>query len=552
MSLQAARDAFGRGAWTEARSHLETSIAAGETPQALEDLGLVGWWLDDAALTFDARERAYSLYRDNGDALGAARVAIWLVWDYLSFRGDFAVASGWMERARRLLASHEASPEFGWLLIREGEVALFRGHDPTSAIDSARRAAKLGREIGDRGVEFTALALEGLSLVSVGEVTAGLRCLDEATVAATAGEVKELHAVGLVCCWQIFACERVRDYDRAAQWCARVQEFTKRWGLRPLSAVCRTQYAGVLVWRGEWDKAEDELNAATRELAHGRPGMTGAALARLGDLRLRQGRFDEADRLFEQSSSQPISRLGRAQLALERHEADEAVALLQQFLDDLGAGEATARAGALEIAVRAHATRGDLVAAERALAELERIGSALRTPPLAAGVMNAQGVLQHRRGDLAAAASSFEKAADIFEQGGAPFESARTRLDLAAVLRDTGSKEAAEREAHRAMETFRSLGAKHEELRAKSFAPSLASVKGIRQHAQLTERQVEILRLVAQGMSNPEIAKRLRLSEHTVKRHVANMLTKLGLASRAAAVAYAAKEGLLGADEPST
>ena len=551
MSLQAARDAFGRGAWTEARSHLETSIAAGETPQALEDLGLVGWWLDDAALTFNARERAYSLYRDNGDALGAARVAIWLVWDYLSFRGDFAVASGWMERARRLLASHEASPEFGWLLIREGEVALFRGHDPTSAIDSARRAAKLGREIGDRGVEFTALALEGLSLVSVGEVTAGLRCLDEATVAATAGEVKELHAVGLVCCWQIFACERVRDYDRAAQWCARVQEFTKRWGLRPLSAVCRTQYAGVLVWRGEWDKAEDELNAATRELAHGRPGMTGAALARLGDLRLRQGRFDEADRLFEQSSSQPISRLGRAQLALERDEADEAVALLQQFLDDLGASEATARAGALEIAVRAHATRGDMVAAERALAELERIASALRTPPLAAGVMNAQGVLQHRRGDLAAAASSFEKSADIFEQGGAPFESARTRLDLAAVLRDTGSKEAAEREAHRAMETFRSLGAKHEELRAKSFTPSLASVKGIRQHAQLTERQVEILRLVAQGMSNPEIAKRLRLSEHTVKRHVANMLTKLGLASRAAAVAYAAKEGLLGADKPS-
>src|SRR6266545_6758308 len=141
MSLPAAKDALSRGAWTEARSHLEMSIAAGETAEALEDLGLVAWWLDDAALTFEARERSYSLYRNGGDARSAARVAVWLVWDYLAFRGDFAVASGWLERARRLLASHEASPEFGWLLIREGEVALFRGHDPTAAIDSARRAA---------------------------------------------------------------------------------------------------------------------------------------------------------------------------------------------------------------------------------------------------------------------------------------------------------------------------------------------------------------------------------------------------------------------------
>ena len=106
----AAKDALRRGAWTEAREHLEKSIGAGETAEALEDLGLAGWWLDDAELTFGARERSYSLYRDHGDERGAARVAIWLVWDYLAFRGDFAVSSGWMERARRLLTSHESSP----------------------------------------------------------------------------------------------------------------------------------------------------------------------------------------------------------------------------------------------------------------------------------------------------------------------------------------------------------------------------------------------------------------------------------------------------------
>ncbi len=543
---RAAKDALRRGAWVEARTHLEMSIAAGETAEALEDLGLVGWWLDDATLTFSARERAYSLYRDGGDACGAARVAIWLVWDYLSFRGDFAVASGWLERARRLLASHENSPEYGWLLIREGEVALFRGHDPAAATESGHRAAKLGREIGDQGVEFTGLALEGLSLVSTGDVAAGMRCLDEATVAATAGEMKELHAVGLVCCWQIFACERMRDYDRAAQWCARVEEFTKRWGLRPLSAVCRAQYAGVLVWRGEWDAADGELTAASRELEHLRPGMTGPALARLGDLRLRQGRLLDAELLFEQSSGQPIARLGRASLALERGNADDAAKLLDQLLDDLGADDATARAGALELAVRAHASRGDSPAANRALDELQRIATALGTVPVAASAMNAQAIVLRQSGDLAGAATLFEKAADLFEQSGALLETARVRLDLAGVLLACGRTDAAERDARSALQTFEALGAKLDEARARQFSRGLSSSS--RQHdraSQITGRQLEILKLVAQGLSNPEIAKRLRLSDHTVKRHVANLLMKLGLASRAAAVAYAAREGLL-------
>lgn len=525
---------------------LEKSISAGESAEAFEDLGLAAWWLDDAELVFSARERAYSLYRDGGDPRGAARVAIWLVWDNLSFRGDFAVASGWLERARRLLAGHEHSAEFGWLLIREGEVALFRGHDPAAATESARRAAELGRGLGDEGVEFTGLALEGLSLVSTGDVVAGMRCLDEASVAATAGEMKELHAVGLVCCWQIFACERMRDYDRAAQWCSRVQEFTKRWGLRPLTAVCRTQYAGVLVWRGEWEAADHELTAAARDLEHSRPGMTGPALARLGDLRLRQGRALDAELLFEKSSGQPIARLGRVTLALERGDAEDAAKLLDKFLDDLGADDATARAGALELAVRAHATRGDTRAAKRSLDELRRIAAALGTVPVAASVQNAEAIVLREGGDSAGAATAFEKAAALYQESGAPLETARVRLDLARARLASGDPAAAERDARVALQVFQSLGAKRDEEQARHFVRSVASSAAQDERAShLTGRQLEILKLVAQGLSNPEIAKRLNLSDHTVKRHVANLLTKLGLASRSAAVAYAAREGLL-------
>jgi ATP/maltotriose-dependent transcriptional regulator MalT len=544
--LALGRDALDRGAWDEARTHLAASVAEHETAEVLEDLGLAAWWLDEPTLTFDARERAYTLYREQHDARGAARVAIWLVWDYLAFRGDFAVASGWLERARRLLAGKHDTAEFGWLLIREGEVALFRRHDPAAAIACASRAAKLGRELSDQGVEFTALGLEGLARVSAGDVELGLRRLDEASIATTAGEVKELHAVGLVSCWQIFACERVRDYDRAAQWCARVQEFTRRWGLRPLSAICRTQYAGVLIWQGDWAKAEAELTAATNELQQSRPALTSPPVARLGVLRLRQGRFDDAERLFAQSSSQPQSRIGIAELMLERGNFDECAALLEQFLVQIGAAEPTSRAAALELLVHAHARRSSLDAADVALAELERIASAATTSSFTASVTAAQSELLRRRGDLAGAAVGFEKAADLFQQNGAPFETARARLDLADVLVALGRPESAEREARVAMESLDALGAEHEANRGRRLLRSLAGGKGKASRAPaLTQRQIEILRLVARGMSNAEIASRLRLSEHTVKRHVANLLTRLDLPSRAAAAVYATREGLI-------
>jgi ATP/maltotriose-dependent transcriptional regulator MalT len=543
--LTLGRHALDRGAWEEARNHLAASVAERETPEALEDLGLAAWWLDEPTLTFDSRERAYALYRERRDARGAARVAIWLVWDYLAFRGDFAVASGWLERARRLLVGAHQTPEYGWLMIREAEVALFRRHDPAAAITSAARASKLGREIADQGIQFTALGLEGLARVSAGDVELGMRRLDEASVATTAGEVKELHAVGLVSCWQIFACERVRDYDRAAQWVARVQEFTRRWGLRPLSAICRTQYAGVLIWHGDWAEAEAELSAATHELEQARPALTSPPVARLGVLRLRQGRFEEAERLFEQSPTQPQSRIGIAELLLERGNAAEASALLDQFLAQAGDAEPTSRASALELLVRTRTEGGDLDAADAALEELERIAAAAATASFAASVAAARAALQRTRGELSGAVTHMERAIVLFEQNGAPFETARTRLDLAEVLAALGRTASAEREARLATESLDALGAEHEVHRGRRLLRSLAGAKGKSGAPSLTQRQIEILRFVALGMSNADIAARLGLSEHTVKRHVANLLLRLDLSSRAAAAAYATREGLI-------
>lgn len=544
-ALRSGKDALRRGAWEDARAAFGASLMAGETAEAQEQLGLAAWWLDDATLTLEARERAYTLYREVGDARGAARVALWLVWDYLAFRGDTAVASGWLERARRILAGHESTPEYGFLLLREGEMALFRSHDPATARERAVRAAELGRASGDLSLEFTALALEGLALVSAGSVADGMRRLDEASTAATAGELKELHSVSVVCCWQIFACERVRDYDRAAQWCARVQEFARRWRVSPLSAICRTQYAGILIWRGAWDEAETELATATRELEAARPATVTQALARLGDLRLKQGHLDEAAQLFARSGAQPLARQGLAAVALERGDAAESATLIEQFLAKIAAGEHTVRAGALELAVRAYAARGDVARTARAVAELERVAGSLGTVPLAAAAAAARGILARLRGSHARAVTEFDEAVNRYEESGAPFEAARARLELAASLLALERRDAAEREARLAGESLKKLGAARDAVRAAELFHEIAGNARDAETPPLTARQVQILRLVAQGLSNPEIAARLQLSDHTVKRHVANLLTRLGLSSRAAAAAYAARAGLL-------
>jgi DNA-binding NarL/FixJ family response regulator len=396
------------------------------------------------------------------------------------------------------------------------------------AKERGQRAAALGRSTSDPGLEFTGLALEGLARVSAGDVAAGMRCLDEASTAATAGEVKELHTVGVVCCWQIFACERVADYDRAAQWCARVQEFTRRWGLRPLSGICRTQYAGVLIWRGKWAEAESELASASKELEAARPGTATQPLARLGQLRLRQGRLDEAAALFARAGSQPLARLGQVALALERASPDDAVAEVERFLALPDSREPNLRAAALELAVQAHAAAGATGRARAACEELAGIAQAVATSAINAALAAAEGLVRQKTGDAEGALGCWERAVTLYEDSGAPYETARARLHLADALAATGQRAAAERATREAARVFEQLGAVR-----KRESPSL------------TGRQLEIMRLVAQGLSNHEIARRLKLSDHTVKRHLANILTRLGLPTRAAAVAYAARQGLL-------
>ena len=214
--LTAGREALSRGEWEQAREYFDIAHQQSENAEVLEALAMAVWWLDDAPLTIESRERAYRLYREGDNVAGASRMAIWLAWDYLAFRGEPAVGRGWLQRAQRLLEGLDPLPEHGWLAIRQGEVAFLLENDTAATKRWARQAWDIGKSLGVLDIELSALGLEGLALASDGNIADGIRQLDEASAAAVAGEMSELWAVGRTCCYMITACENVRDLDRAS------------------------------------------------------------------------------------------------------------------------------------------------------------------------------------------------------------------------------------------------------------------------------------------------------------------------------------------------
>jgi LuxR family transcriptional regulator, maltose regulon positive regulatory protein len=543
--------ALARGEWGEARAAFEAALRLRELPEALEGLGTAAWWLDLADTVFNARERAYRLYLVAEEPASAARVAVWLAWDCWAFRGEHAVANGWLQRARRLLDGQPVCPEQAWLEVREASLCLLEEGDPVRALALASEGVRIAREVRNTDLEMLGRAVQGLAEVASGAVSQGMRKLDEVNTAVIAGELTDWVAIGLSCCYMIAACERVRDYGRALEWCKRLRETCAKWGLRPLFAVCRTQYASICLWRGTWLEAESELLAASGELAASRPAMTGEALVRLAELRRRQGRLDEAKTLFDQVQSSGSGLLGQAELALDRGDPHAAAEQAERYLRRLPIQNRIDRASGLELLVRSLTDLRERDRAQVALSELSSIASVVATVPLRAAASYASGYVALGGGNIDAARRHFEDAVDLFLKSGAPFEVARSRIELARALGQLGRTGPALEEVKRAIETLAQLNAALEGDRARRVQEELAPTSNRDESSKtaragtLSKRELEVLRLVADGLSNQRIAAGLFVSEHTVHRHLANIFDKLGVSTRTAAVSQATRRGLL-------
>jgi ATP/maltotriose-dependent transcriptional regulator MalT len=558
--MDGGKKALARGNWGEARTQFEEAVGIAETAEALEGLGMAAWWQDDARVTLGSRERAFHLYRQRKDVQGAARMAAYLGYDYFSFRGEYAVANGWLQRGYRLLEGLENAPERALLAVYEGYLALLVEQDAKRAEALGAMATRIGHSLGSIDLEMLGLALKGMAQVSGGDVAAGMRCLDESTAAAVSGEMQNPDCCATACCYLIYACELVRDYDRAAQWCAYMKDYATRWNYPMMLSLCRTHYAGVLLWRGNWQEAEATLLSATGELTASRPAEASEGIVRLAELRRRQGRYDEASALLEQAESHPfrftganLARLCRATLALERGDAPSAAEQAEHYLRGLREGDRTDCAAGLEVLALAQLALGKREKALAALEALRTIANKVATEPLRAGANYVEGIAAAANGEFDAAIRFFEDAIDLYVRCGARYETARARGGLARSLQALGQYDAARQQAQEAFIVFEELGAVPEKMRSKNLCEAIEKKARNRKPdgqsaVNLTPRERQVLCLIAEGRSNADIAEELVLSIRTVERHTSSIYSKIGVSgttARAGATAYAIRNGIL-------
>jgi ATP/maltotriose-dependent transcriptional regulator MalT len=529
--LAAGLVALRNAAWDEARACFEEAVSASESPEAWEGLSRAAWWQGDDAETLAARESAYRAYRQAGDVCGAARMAMWVASDHLDFRGDDAVASAWLRRGQALLDDHPLCAELGYIRLLDADIALLARSDPSTAERLAREALELAREIEDAGVEVVALALLGSALVTSGAVEEGFRRLEECGALAISEEFVETAAPGWALCHTVSACADVGDFARAEQWCRALHAWSAVWRARHFFGICRTAYGGVLAAGGDWSSAEQELLSALEDLRTTRPALAAPTAVRLGRLRVRQGDLVAARALFESALPLPQAVLALGELDLAVGDASSAADAADRVLRRLGDASILDRFPALELLARARATSGDAEGADAISAALEQEATRLSTPYMRGRAHLVRAHVLSAAGDHDSARQVAEDAIDLFTGCAAPYEAAETRELLSTALEALGRHERAEAEALSAREAFVLLGVR--------------SQAQPRRDERLSPRETDILRLIAQGLGDAQIAERLFLSPHTVHRHVANVRTKLGVSSRAAAVAHATREGLL-------
>ncbi len=538
-SLTAGNAALTAGRWQDARAAFETSLTGGETAQARFGLAAALWWLGENRASVAECTRSYSLSRQSGDVGSAVHSAVWLGIMYKANFANTAAANGWIARADRMLESLDTGPLHGWSWVARA----YRMPDLVAAEQLASRAVEVARRSGDVDLELVALAQLGLIRVGAGEIASGFALIDEAMAAALAGERTSLDTVVYACCDMLNACELTSDLERAAQWCRVADEFVATYGCPFLYAECRIYYGSVLAAKGRWADAERELAAGLQMTADTCPGLHAKGLTRLAGLRIRQGRLEEAEQLLsglgQSAEADDEAALSRAALLLARGEASAASRRLVPRLPHLTAHR-THLALALEMLADAYLAAGDIEGAATTAQRLAEVNDCVDDRRLGALAAAVQGRVAGARGDSETAATQLETALKAWSNAELPFEAARTRFDLSRVLA-AGQPEAAVEQARRALATFDTLGAAIYADRVAAFLRSLGvpSRTGHRGVGVLTVRELEVLRLVGAGLSNPEIAERLYVSRKTAAHHVSNILAKLQLRNRAEMAAYA-------------
>ncbi|MFB9729188.1 LuxR C-terminal-related transcriptional regulator [Haloechinothrix salitolerans] len=501
-------------------------------PEELEALADAAWWLSRVEESLAVRRRAHAAYVAAGDARRAGYHAWMLATEY-GFIGKDALAAGWLTKARRHLGDQPECTEQGFLAFSDAELAAASG-DHDEALRLARHMADIGVRCGSQDVVAMARLLEGTLRIGAGETATGLARLDEAMCDVMAGAVSDLIAGWLYCLavpvsYELADMRRASAWNDAAMaWCETLPAGT------PFHGLCRVHHVELRVLGGAWDEADTEAERACRELLSYHPNMAGESFYVAGELRRRKGDLSRAEDAFlraHELGRDPQPGLALLRLAQGRGEA-AATALASCLAggDWQGLGKARLLAAQVEISLAV----GDLDTGRAATRGLETIARESGTTLLSALASHARGAVAVADGDVADALARLRRARGAWLELELPYEAAQTRLLLAKACRAAGDYDTAELELRAVRAAFERLGAADGLRQVERF---LAASRDL--PSGLTARQLEVLRLVAAGKSNRDIADELVISTHTVSRHLDNIYTKLGVSSRAAAAAFA-------------
>ncbi|MFD4316189.1 LuxR C-terminal-related transcriptional regulator [Streptomyces sp. NPDC058548] len=570
--VERARDAAARESWAEAYELLhahDRHPSRGLTADDLSVLADAAWWSGHVDESVTARLRAHAAYLAADDHRGAGLASWWLYYEYAGL-GRPAAAAGWLHRARHHLEDLPDCPEQCFLEMTAAEEASAHG-DHETALAATRRMTGLALACGSPDLLALSRQAESRVLLTAGRRTEGLALLDDAMCAVSAGELSGM-VTGWLYCLALTQCMEAADFARAVEWTNAAMEWcappwtgrppdqdtatvtdtapeaaptaplpmTVPSGENPFRGVCRAHRVEVLDLLGAWALAEAEARQACREVPVDCLESAAAAYYAAGDVQRRQGRLEAA--AVSYGHAHELGRIpqpGLALLRLAQGRADAAVAGVDLALacrsdpdhDVLGRARLLAARTEVALAVR------DLPGAAKAAADLDALAGAADgdVPLLRALADTALGSVALAE-KLPGALLPLRRALAGWLELRVPYEAAQVRMLLAAACRAAGDEEAARLELGTARAVFERLGAVPDARRAAAL---LSGGSRRRLPGGLTVREAEVLRLVASGGTNKDIARALVISEHTVARHLNNIFAKLGVGSRASATAYA-------------
>jgi ATP/maltotriose-dependent transcriptional regulator MalT len=551
--LRQGRESCQRRAWGDAYRSL--SLADQTEPLGTGDLELLATaaYLTGRDLEFcRILDRAHHAHLEAGEKQRASRCAFWtgLI---LLFRGQPGQAGAWFARAQRLIEGVDCV-EHGYLLVPVAEGHIGAG-DAVAAHAVATRAVDFGERFADADLIASARHLMGRARIQEGQVQAGLALLDEAMLAAVAGELSPI-MTGLIYCSLIEACHQVFAMSRAREWTAALSRWCDQQAeMVAFTGTCLVRRAEIMQLQGAWQDAMAEARrACERHFEEVDPNPPAAALYRKAELHRLRGEFSEAEDAYRAASGLGFEpQPGLACLRLAQGRTDAASSAIRRVVSAVGAADPLPRARLLPAYVEILLAAGDVEGAGIACLDLEEIAGRFDTDVLHALAAQARGAIELAGGDARAALAALRRAFDVWQGVDAPYEAARVRVLLGLACRSLGDEEAGVLEFAGARAVFERLGAAPEIAHldalaetASAPAPGVdsAPVHATQQHG-LTQRELQVLRLIAVGKTNKAIAAELFLSERTIDRHVGNILNKLDVPSRAAATACAYEHKLL-------